>query len=303
MISNWQSFTNEFSLYLKLERSLSENTVEAYMTDLSKLIQFLDFKKYDLSPQQLKADDIHEFLSWIYELGMTASSQARVLSGIKAFYKFLIMTDRITKDPTSLIESPKIGRHLPDTLDVHEIDQMIAAIDRSTPEGERNVAIIETLYSCGLRVSELVTLKISEIYADEGFVRVIGKGDKQRLVPISNAALRYIKNYMENVRIHLNIKPGNSDFLFLNRRGAKLSRVMVFLIIKQLAEAIGLHKNISPHTLRHSFATHLVEGGADLRAVQEMLGHESITTTEIYTHLDRSYLRENIIQFHPRAKK
>jgi len=303
MISNWQSFTNEFSLYLKLERSLSENTVEAYMTDLSKLIQFLDFKKYELSPQQLKADDIHEFLSWIYELGMTASSQARVLSGIKAFYKFLIMTDKITHDPTSLIEAPKIGRHLPDTLDVHEIDKMIAAIDRSTPEGERNVAIIETLYSCGLRVSELVTLKISEIYADEGFVRVIGKGDKQRLVPISNAALRYIKNYMENVRIHLNIKPGNSDFVFLNRRGAKLSRVMVFLIIKQLAEAIGLHKNISPHTLRHSFATHLVEGGADLRAVQEMLGHESITTTEIYTHLDRSYLRENIIQFHPRAKK
>lgn len=303
MISNWQSFTNEFSLYLKLERSLSENTVEAYMTDLSKLIQFLDFKKYDLSPQQLKADDIHEFLSWIYELGMTPSSQARVLSGIKAFYKFLIMTDKITQDPTSLIESPKIGRHLPDTLDIHEIDKMIAAIDRSTPEGERNVAIIETLYSCGLRVSELVTLKISEIYVDEGFVRVIGKGDKQRLVPISNAALRYIKNYIENVRIHLNIKTGNSDFVFLNRRGAKLSRVMVFLIIKQLAEAIGLRKNISPHTLRHSFATHLVEGGADLRAVQEMLGHESITTTEIYTHLDRSYLRENIIQFHPRAKK
>ena len=232
---------------------------------------------------------------------MSAFSQARIISGIKSFYKYLLFEGEIKEDPSQLIEAPKLGRKLPDTLDINEIDRLLESIDHSTPEGTRNRAILETLYSCGLRVSELITLRLSHLYMEAGYVRVIGKGDKERLVPIGREAIKYINIYKDEVRNHITIKPGNEDYVFLNRRGAKLTRVMIFTIIKNLAKTAGIRKNISPHTFRHSFATHLIEGGADLRAVQEMLGHESITTTEIYTHLDRSYLQQVIKEFHPRS--
>jgi integrase/recombinase XerD len=286
---------------LQLERSLSEKSVEAYLHDVTKLIQFLNYKQLNITPEEIKLETLREFLRWITELGMTPTSQARILSGIKAFYKYLLLEDLIKTSPADLLEAPKTARKLPDVLDTGEIDRMIAKIDLSKPEGMRNKAILETMFSCGLRVSETVNLNISDIsYADE-FVRVIGKGDKERLVPIGRVALDAIRWYVEHVRVHINVKAGSNDIVFLNNRGNRLSRVMIFYIIKELASRAGINKKISPHTFRHSFATALVEAGADLRAVQQMLGHESITTTEIYTHIDREYLRDVITQFHPRS--
>lgn len=298
---HWKPYIQGYKSYLALEKSLSKNSIEAYEHDVEKLVQFLEYKKYSLSPKQVELLHLKEFLKWINELGMSATSQARVLSGLRSFYKYLILESELVNDPTVLLDSPKIGRKLPDTLSIDEINKLIDAIDLSKPEGQRNKAMLETLYSCGLRVSELVNLKISNLFFNDGFVKVTGKGDKERLVPIGSVAMKQIDIYRKEVRIHLPIKKEAEDILFLNRRGARLTRVMVFTIIKQLTKIIGLKKRISPHTFRHSFATHLIEGGADLRAVQEMLGHESITTTEIYTHLDRDYLRSAIIQFHPRS--
>lgn len=300
---DWNSSIKGFKSYLKLERSLSKNSIEAYIRDIEKLIQYFEFSKTKISPIDVQTKDIKEFLEWINELGMTASSQARVLSGVKSYYKYLMIEDVIKNDPASIVETPKLGRKLPDTLSLSEINQIIEAVDASSAEGMRNKALLETLYACGLRVTELVNLKLSDVYFEIDFLKVTGKGDKERFVPIGSTAKKFIKMYVDEVRVHQSIKKGEEDFIFLNRRGSRLTRVMVFTIIKRLAIKSGIKKNISPHTFRHSFATHLVEGGADLRAVQEMLGHESITTTEIYTHLDRNYLKEAIISFHPRSKK
>jgi integrase/recombinase XerD len=296
-------FIKGFISYLKLERSLSENTIEAYRHDVELLENFLISKNYSLSFSKIELSHLKEFIHWINQLDikLNARSQARVISGIKAFFKYLLLENEIKDDPSILLESPKLGRKLPDVLDVNDIDKLIAAIDLSTSEGERNKTILETLYSCGLRVSELVNLRISNLFLDIEFIKVTGKGNKERLVPIGDSAIKLINNYILHIRSKLDIKPGNEDILFLNRRGSGLTRVMIFTIIKKLAKEINLKKKISPHTFRHSFATHLIDGGADLRAVQEMLGHESITTTEIYTHLDREYLRNAIIQFHPRS--
>lgn len=298
---NWPICIKQFEEYLKLEKSLSHHSVEAYLRDIRKLTDFLGLRKLQVAPEHITPVILRDFLEWIGELGMTAHSQARTLSGIRAFYKFLIMEDMLQNDPTDTIEAPKLRRKLPDTLHFHEIEQMLAAINLSTPEGTRNRAMLETLYSSGLRVTELLDLKISNLYEDMGFLKVAGKGDKERLVPIGRDALKHIQLYREGVRCHLTIKKGHEDALFLNRRGAKMSRVMVFMIIKDTAAKAGIQKTVSPHTFRHSFATHLIEGGADLRAVQEMLGHESITTTEIYTHLDRDYLKQVIKDYHPRS--
>lgn len=298
---NWQTYLKGYRSWLQLEKSLSHNSMEAYLHDIEKLLQFFAFKKLERTPENVTYEDLTEFIRWINELGMTATSQARIISGLKSFYKYLLIEDVLKKTPTELLEAPKTIRHLPDVLAVSEIDALIAAIDLSKPEGMRNKAILETMFSCGLRVSETVNLQISHVFFDDEFVKVTGKGDKERLVPIGQSAIKAIHWYKDNVRNHLEIKAGNSHILFLNRRGSKMSRGMIFYIIKELAKNIGLKKNISPHTFRHSFATALVEGGADLRAVQQMLGHESITTTEIYTHLDREYLRETLMQFHPRA--
>jgi len=296
---SWESSILGFKSYLQLERSLSTNSVDAYIRDVKKLETFA--KKKKISELNLNKSDLSDFVSNISKEGISARSQSRIISGIKAFYKYLIMEDYITADPTQLLESPKIGMKLPDTLSIEEIDKLIAAIDLSTEQGERNRAMLEILYSCGLRVTELITLKLSNVSFVEGFIKVIGKGNKERLAPIGKTALKYLTIYINEVRNHQDIQKGHEDIIFLGRRGKQLTRVMIFTIIKQLAEKIGLKKKISPHTFRHSFATHLIQGGADLRAVQEMLGHESITTTEIYTHLDKEYLREAIIQFHPRA--
>jgi len=298
---NWKGYTQGFKSFLTLEKSLSGNSIEAYLHDVEKLIQFLEYKKYDCTPKDIELKHLQEFVKWINELGMSATSQARIISGIKGFYKYLLLENVMNNDPSTLLEAPKLGRKLPDTMSVDDINKIIDAIDLSLPEGQRNKAMLETLYSCGLRVSELVNLKISNLYFNDGFVKVTGKNDKERLVPIGTVAMKQITLYKNEVRCHITPKKGSEDVLFLNRRGAKLSRVMIFTIIKQLTTKIGLKKHISPHTFRHSFATHLIEGGADLRAVQEMLGHESITTTEIYAHLDRDYLRQAIIQFHPRS--
>jgi integrase/recombinase XerD len=298
---NWPIYQKQFESYLQLEKSLSAHSVEAYGRDLDKLRQYLEASGQKVDPAAVTAKHFSGFLEWVNELGMTPTSQARILSGIRAFYKFLILENIVNADPTETIEAPKLRRKLPDTLSFQEIEQLLNAIDVSKPEGARNKAMIETLYSSGLRVTELIELKLSNFYPDLGFLKVVGKGNKERLVPIGREALKFIAIYLEHFRKHLKIKKGNEDFLFLNRRGAKLTRVMVFLIIKELAQKIGLNKQISPHTFRHSFATHLIEGGADLRAVQEMLGHESITTTEIYTHLDRDYLKQVITDFHPRS--
>jgi len=296
---SWGKSIKGFKSYLQIERSLSDNSVQAYIRDVKK------FAKYailiELSEFKVTRIDISNFLAQINQEDISARSQARIISGIKAFYKYLIMEDYLKINPTELIESPKIGLKLPDTLSLIEIDKLISAVDLSNKQGERNRAILETLYSCGLRVSELVNLQLSNIHFKEGYLKVTGKGDKERLAPIGGRAIKYLTIYINEVRNHQEIKKGNEDFVFLNNRGAKLTRVMIFLIIQKLTEKIGLKKKISPHTFRHSFATHLIEGGADLRAVQEMLGHESITTTEIYTHLDNEYLRSNIIQFHPRS--
>lgn len=300
-MSDWSSFIKGYKAYLQLEKSLSVNSVDAYVHDVHKFAQYLDFANLNLSPEKIELHHFQDFLKWINELGMTARTQARVISGIKGFYKYLLLENVTAIDPTEMLESPKIGRKLPNTLSVEEIDILINSIDLSKPEGERNKAILETLYACGLRVSELVNIQISNLFFNDGFLRVTGKGDKERLVPLGSIAQKHIRIYMDTVRSHLEIRKGYEDILFLNRRGSRLTRVMIFIIIKKLALKAGLKKTISPHTFRHSFATHLVEGGADLRAVQEMLGHESITTTEIYTHLDREYLRSTIIQFHPRS--
>lgn len=298
---NWSSYIKQFENYLKLERSLSRNSIDAYVRDAEKLEQFVNIKKWDISPLKISTAQLQDFLEYINTLGMSAYSQARILSGLKAFFKYLIFEELTATDPTALIEGPKIGRKLPETLDYHEIEKLLSAIDLSTPEGARNRAMMEVLYSSGLRVSELVDLRIANVYFDVGFLRVIGKGNKERLVPVGREALKFLKIYLEEVRVHIPVKENFLSYVFLNRFGKKLTRVMVFLVIKRLAAKIGLKKSISPHTLRHSFATHLIEGGADLRAVQEMLGHESITTTEIYTHLDRDYLRQVVQQFHPRS--
>lgn len=297
----WQSEIRGFKNYLRLERSLSANSLDAYLHDVEKLTQFLEMQEIDKTPAEVSSDELHQFLRWVSELGLAASTQARILSGIRAFYKYQLMEDFIKEDPTELLEGPKLGRKLPDTLDYGEIEKLLAAIDRSTPTGERNRAMLEVLYGCGLRVSELITLQISNIFPNEGFVRVTGKGDKERLIPIGESALKHLLIYIQQVRVHIQPNREAIDTVFLNSRGNGLSRVMVFTIIKNLAKSIGLKKSISPHTFRHSFATHLVEGGADLRAVQQMLGHESITTTEIYTHLDREFLKSVVNKFHPRS--
>lgn len=297
---NWEISIKGFINFLRMERSLSSNSIDAYLNDIKKLREYLETKKNILMPTQVDGKQLNEFLHWTNELGMSPTSQSRVISGIKAFFKYLLIENYIEKDPTELLESPRIGRKLPEILSVAEIDKILAAIDLSQPEGQRNKAIIESLYSCGLRVSELINLRISNLYFKNGFIRIMGKGSKERLVPISQRAIKEINLYMEN-RKKLNIDKNCEDILFLNRRGKQLTRVMVFLIIKKLAQVAGITKNISPHTFRHSFASHLIEGGADLRAIQEMLGHESITTTETYTHLDRDYLRHTIIEHHPRS--
>lgn len=297
---NWDLHIKHFESYLKLERSLAVNSIEAYRRDVEKLFQFLQLKGSAISVKDVEAIHLQDFLEYITELGMTPYSQARILSGVKSFFQYLLNEDIVQKDPSEMLEAPKIGRKLPSVLDYHEIEKMLEAIDLSSPEGHRNRAMLETLYSSGLRVSELVNLRITNIYQDIGFLRIIGKGSKERLVPIGKSALKYVNLYLQEVRNHLQPKQGHENFVFLNRRGAQLTRVMIFTIIKNLARDTGLKKKVSPHTFRHSFATHLIEGGADLRAVQEMLGHESITTTEIYTHLDRDYLRQVITEFHPR---
>ena len=296
---SWETSIKGFKSYLQIERSLSDNSVQAYIRDVKKFANYAI--PIELSELKVTRVDISKFLAQINQKNISSRSQARIISGIKAFYKYLIMEDYLKINPTELIESPKIGLKLPDTLSLIEIDKLIAAVDLSNKQGERNRAILETLYSCGLRVSELVNLQLSNIHFKEGYLKVTGKGDKERLAPIGGRAIKYLTIYINEVRNHQNIKKGNEDFVFLNNRGSKLTRVMIFIIIQKLTEKIGLKKKISPHTFRHSFATHLIEGGADLRAVQEMLGHESITTTEIYTHLDNEYLRSNIIQFHPRS--
>jgi integrase/recombinase XerD len=299
----WEAYKKGYKAYLRLEKSLSDHSVEAYLHDVTKLTQFLQVVNQEKNPAALTLKDLQAFVKWIGELGMGATTQARIISGIRSFYKYLLTEQLVTIDPSTLLEAPKTRRKLPDTLSFEEIEQLIGAIDLSSPEGTRNKAILETMYSCGLRVSELVGLKISCLYLDIGFIRVIGKGDKERLVPIGSDAIKCIKIYKDTVRSHQNVSEKNQDILFLNRRGNALSRVMIFYIIKSLALTAGITKVISPHTFRHSFATHLVEGGADLRAVQEMLGHESITTTEIYTHLNRDFLRDTLQQFHPAFKK
>jgi len=298
---NWSIYIKGFRSFLLLEKSLSGNSIDAYLHDVEKLLQYFEYTKQLVKPEDVELKHLQAFLKWINDLGMSPYTQARVISGIRAFYNYLIIENIVRNDPTELIESPKINRKLPDVLSVEEINALIAAIDLSLPQGERNKAILETLYGCGLRVSELISLKISDIYFNEGFVRIIGKGNKERLAPIGKVAMTQIRIYMEQVRLHQEIKKNATDIVFLNRRGAKLSRQMIFLIIKGLSIKIGLKKKIGPHTFRHSFASHLIERGADLRAVQDMLGHESITTTEIYTHLDREFLRDAIIQFHPRS--
>ncbi|MEO6251950.1 MAG: site-specific tyrosine recombinase XerD [Ferruginibacter sp.] len=298
----WEPYKKGFKAWLQLEKSLAANSVEAYLRDIDKLTDYLQATKKMITPQELELKDLEKFIQWVSELGMTVASQSRIISGLRSFYTYCIIEQIVTVNPTALLETPKQKRSLPDTLSFEEIESIIAQVDLSKPEGGRNKAILETLYSCGLRVSELVNLRISCLFLDVGFIRVIGKGDKERLVPIGSAAIKYINLYKNEIRVHMNIKPGQEDFLFLNRRGSKLSRVMIFIMLKELAASAGILKNISPHTFRHSFATHLVEGGADLRAVQEMLGHESITTTEIYTHLDREYLRNTLHQFHPAFK-
>jgi integrase/recombinase XerD len=298
----WEPYKKGFKAYLQLEKSLSDNSVQAYLRDIELLTNYLQEKKTLKNPSDILLKDLQSFLKWIAELGMTASSQARIISGLRSFYKYCQLEQISSTDPTTLLDAPKLKRSLPDVLGFDEIENMINHIDLSKPEGGRNKAILETMYSCGLRVSEVVNLRISQLYLDVGFIRVIGKGDKERLVPIGSSAIKYINIYKNIIRVHLTVKKGNEDILFLNNRGSKLSRVMIFYIIKDLALKAGIKKTVSPHTFRHSFATHLVEGGADLRAVQEMLGHASITTTEIYTHLDREFLRKTLENFHPAFK-
>lgn len=299
----WESYKKGYKAWLQLEKSLSPNSIEAYLRDIDKLTQYLQSSGDLKTPESITLQDLQAFLRWIAALDLNPASQARILSGIRSFYKYCFIEQIVRQDPTTLLESPKLKRTLPDVLSFDEIEAIIAQIDHSKPEGDRNRAILETMYSCGLRVSEVVNLRISCLYLDVGYIRVTGKGDKERLIPIGSDAIKNIRIYRQGTRTHMAIKPGNEDILFLNRRGSRLSRVMIFLLLKNLAAQAGIDKNISPHTFRHSFATHLVEGGADLRAVQEMLGHESITTTEIYTHLDREFLRETLHRYHPAFRR
>ena len=297
-MSSWNRYIKEFVSYLKIEKGLAENSIFAYQNDVAKLHDFS--VSIDKNAEQISYNDLKLFIAELYDLGLSARTQARIISGIKQFYGYLLLENYITVDPSELLDQPKIGRKLPEVLTIEEIDRLIDALDMSKTESHRNKAIIETLYSCGLRVSELVNLRFSDLFFEEGFIRVIGKGNKERLVPVSASVEKEISIYNDHIRRHQNIKKGDENVVFLNRRGGKLTRVMIFTIIKDLAERISLQKTISPHTFRHSFATHLLEGGANLRAIQEMLGHESITTTEIYTHLDQRYLKEAILSFHPR---
>jgi len=300
---DWSSEISSYKAFLRLEKSLSRNSVEAYLTDLAKLKAYMEITGQDVNPVSITPQQLRAFLIYIGEMGMSPRSQARIVSGIKSFFRFMSLNDQIIADPSELLESPRPGRKLPRILHIDEIDRILAAIDLSSPEGHRNKAMIETLYSCGLRVSELVDLRISNLHFREGFIKVLGKGSKERLVPISHTAIHEIEMYFGQSRNHVVPVKGADNIVFLNRRGNKLSRVMIFTIVKNLVQKAGIRKAVSPHTFRHSFATHMVEGGADLRAVQEMLGHESIMTTEIYTHLDREYLRDAIIRFHPRSGK
>jgi integrase/recombinase XerD len=295
---HWERYIKDFVSFLKIEKGLAENSIFAYQNDVRKLQVFSEARNLDV--KAIEYGHLQEFIAVLFDLGLHARSQARIISGIKQFFVFLLVEDEISDDPSELLELPKVGRKLPEVLTIEEIDALIQAIDHSKAESQRNVAILETLYSCGLRVSELVSLRFSDLYFEEGFIRVIGKGNKERLVPVSKSVEKEINRYKADVRDHQTVQPGNENIVFLNRRGAKLTRVMIFTIIRQLAAAIGLKKTISPHTFRHSFATHLIEGGANLRAIQDMLGHESITTTEIYTHLDQRFIRDAIIRFHPR---
>ncbi|NDE03509.1 MAG: site-specific tyrosine recombinase XerD [Flavobacteriia bacterium] len=295
---HWERYIKDFVSYLKIEKGLAENSILAYQRDVSLLADYFSSEKS--KPEQVRYEQLKTFVAHLYDLGLSARSQARIISGIKQFFRYLILERYIQTDPSELLEQPKLGRKLPEVLEIEEIDALLAAIDLSSPEGPRNHAMLETLYSCGLRVSELIGLRFSDLYFDEGFIRVIGKGNKERLVPVSDRVIEEVNSYQAESRMNLAIQKGQEHFVFLNRRGAALSRVMIFTIIQQLAQKIGLDKQISPHTFRHSFATHLIEGGANLRAVQEMLGHESITTTEIYTHLDQRFLRKAILSHHPR---
>lgn len=300
---NWLIAHRGFLNYLRLEKSLSANSLEAYSADVMKLQRFAESALEGKSPDQISIQDLRGFLAMLHEVGIAANSQARIISGLKSFYGFLLLEKEIKSDPLELIDTPRLGRHLPDVLSVEEMDEILSAVDLSKMEGTRNRSMLELLYSCGLRVSELIEVRISCLHVNEGFLRVIGKGNKERLVPVGNTALLWVGHYREQTRNHQIIKAGHEDFLFLNRRGSKLSRMSVFNIIREQVQKVGIQKQISPHTFRHSFATHLVEAGADLRSVQEMLGHASITTTEIYTHLDRHRLREEVMLFHPRYKK
>lgn len=295
----WKNAITDYLHYLKIERGLSDNSIKSYERDIKKLMFFLEQSNSKVTPISISPETIQQF---VYEAAKTVSArtQARIISGLKSFFNYLIFEDYRTDNPTELLEAPKIGRKLPDTLSTDEINTLIEAIDLSKPEGERNRAILETLYGCGLRVSELINLKLSDLYFEEGFISVTGKGSKQRLVPIATVTQKYISIYVNEIRNHLTIQKGFDDIVFLNRRGKQLTRAMIFTIIKQLSEKIGLKKNISPHTFRHSFATHLLEHGADLRAIQQMLGHESITTTEVYMHVDRTHLTKVLEEFHPR---
>lgn len=296
---NWQQAIKDFQNYLKLEKGVSQNTIDSYCRDIGKLSHFAENE--DLLPLKIDAQNLKSFINQLATSGISSRSQARIISGIKAFYKYLLLEEYLQNNPAELLETPKLGRKLPDFLSVEEVDKIMNAVDLGRPEGHRNRAILETLYGCGLRVSELVSLRFSDLFFKEELIRVIGKGDKERLVPINREAIKHINIYVEEVRIHQKIQKGQEDFVFLNRRGHQLTRAMIFTIVKDLSSKAGIAKNISPHTFRHSFATHLVNGGADLRAVQDMLGHESITTTEVYTHLDQQYLKDTIIEFHPRS--
>ncbi|MDY0104233.1 MAG: site-specific tyrosine recombinase XerD [Lentimicrobium sp.] len=299
---NWQIYSKSFKAYLQVEKSLPPNTVSAYTRDLAKLIEFVEGNDNLADPRKIKTADLQNFVKALAEIGLEATTQSRIISGIRSFYNFLILENEIKTDPTELLEMPKTGRKLPDVLSISEVDHLISVIDLSLANGERNKAMIEMLYGCGLRVSELTNLKLSDLFFEENYIKVTGKGNKQRLVPIGGRAIAQVLRYMQQVRIHQNIARGAENIIFLNNRGKGMTRAMVFTIVKDLTAKAGIHKSISPHTFRHSFATHLVEGGSDLRSVQEMLGHSSITTTEIYTHIDREYLRKNILKYHPRAQ-
>jgi len=298
----WKGLIKGFADYLRLERSLSANSIEAYTNDILKLHQFILLKQLDINPEEVSYDLLQDFVLYINQLGLNDRSQARIISGIKAFYKFLLMEDMIKDSPASMLEGPKLSRKIPDVLSIDEMQEVLHAIDMSLPHAQRNRAIMETLYACGLRVSELINLKLSNFFYEQAFIKVIGKNDKERIIPIADEAIKHILLYIESERRHIKVQKGFEDYIFLNRRGKSLTRVMIFTLVKKFVQAAGINKTVSPHTFRHSFATHLVEGGADLRAVQEMLGHESITTTEIYTHLDKTFLKETIMLYHPSNK-